>query len=202
MPPGRPSGLQISTYQASAKAPSPQLPPPAPVPAPVPAPAPAPAPTPPAPTFSLMKPSFDAVKTPAKAAKPPAPLAPLAPLPPPVRPTRLEMHLVCGWHLTSRPANPPSRYACLDKPPTAGHPLTSGPANPPFQVRTTRLTLPADAGDTRIHVLSRDYAEVGMKIVIGDGPFMEMRSIAGFGSILLDAPLVKVRLWPAWKCCL
>ena len=54
---------------------------------------------------------------------------------------------------------------------------------------TTRLTLPASEGDKRIHVLHQTGVEVGMKVIIGEGPFLEAKLVEGFGSIVLDSPL-------------
>ena len=66
-------------------------------------------------------------------------------------------------------------------PPAAG-------AGPPPLV-TIPLTRAAAVGDTRLHVAASDGCKKGMYVVVGTGTDVELRRIAGFGSIIVDQPL-------------
>jgi serine/threonine protein kinase/WD40 repeat protein len=54
---------------------------------------------------------------------------------------------------------------------------------------TTALTRAATAGETRLSVASQDGFKKGMKLLIGSGTSMEVRTLAGFGSLIVDKPL-------------
>ena len=52
------------------------------------------------------------------------------------------------------------------------------------------LTHPASVGDIRLHVTSQESYKKGMFVIIGSGMTAECRTISGFGSIIIDKPLV------------
>lgn len=54
---------------------------------------------------------------------------------------------------------------------------------------STTLTKGAVAGETRLLVASQDGFKKGMKILVGTGTNLEIRTLLGFGSLILDKPL-------------
>lgn len=65
---------------------------------------------------------------------------------------------------------------------------TAKKAKEDHQLSTT-ITKAVAAGDTRLPVASQEGFKKGMRVVIGAGTTMEMRTVTGFGSLIIDKAL-------------